>query len=202
MRQYDLQRFAAVVGLMRALEKQDPLAVRKTREMLSEARALKRQADAGLGLVRELERDLEFAKVITPLFGLKPGQELEALERWGGYKLGPMAESDGRWLLSVEVSEALKSARLVLWWSGKQFTPAFYCEDIKTAMYVYVLVQSVRGKGWGLCPHCGDFFVQRRADQIYCLIAHREAHRVARWRAAQVKKSGKKGGKHGTRKTR
>ena len=100
------------------------------------------------------------------------------------------------------MSQALDSARFVLWWSGKQFRPALYCPELKAAVYTFLLMSIVAGRGWGVCPHCGEFFVQKRPDQNYCTIAHREAHRVARWRAAKVSQLNKKGGKNGPRKAR
>ena len=72
--------------------------------------------------------------------------------------------------------------------------------DEMTALFTKLLLNRVSGKGLAVCPQCGVPFVQKRPNQDYCSIQHREAHRVARWRAS--KKSTKKRGKHGTRKAR
>jgi hypothetical protein len=145
---------------------------------------------------------VEFGRILISLFGLAPGQEKQAIARWNGYCLGPRAEADHKWLLSQLVSNALDSVKLVLWLSGKRFQPALYCPDAKAAVYTFLLMKLAAGRGWGVCPYCGQFFIQKRADQSYCAIAHREAHRVSRWRADQAAKAKKKGVKHGTQKAR
>jgi hypothetical protein len=96
----------------------------------------------------------------------------------------------------------LERVRLVLWWDGERFLPALYCEDRTTAIYSRVLLKATRGQGLATCLKCGEWFVQDRANQDYCSIAHREAHRVARWRSHQKQLTTRKGSKHVTRKTR
>jgi hypothetical protein len=105
--------------------------------------------------------------------------------------------------LCYEVTRTLlERVRLVLWWDGEHFLPALYCEDRTTALYVRVLLKAARGRGLANCLKCGEWFVQDRANQDYCSIAHREAHRVARWRSHQKHIATRKGSKRGTRKTR
>jgi hypothetical protein len=108
-------------------------------------------------------------------------------------------------MLSLQLSQALDSVRLVLWESGHGLQPALYCPDPKSALYTFVLNNLFADKKkLSLCPFCGEFFVPRRPDQTYCSVAHREAHRVARWRAAKKSESKKKtkGGKNVARKAR
>lgn len=96
-------------------------------------------------------------------------------------------------MLSLRLSQALASVRLVLWESGHGLQPALYCPDAKSALYTFVLMSLfAHKKKLGQCPFCGEFFVPGRPDQTYCSVAHREAHRVARWRAAKVMKSKEK----------
>lgn len=197
---YEKEQLIAVSALLSALQSRDDLAITSARERVRRAMHLKRQADQKSGAVPA--RNSEFERCLISVFGLKPGQEEEALERWYGYKHGPNAERDKRWLLSQLVSSALDSVRVVLWWSGREFRPALYCSEIKAALYVSLLMRLAGGQGWASCPKCGEFFEQRRPDQRYCSVAHREAHRVARWRAAKTSKARKRGGKNGTRKTR
>src|SRR5436309_1490899 len=187
---YEREQFMAVLMLLRALQSKDTLAIAHARERVTKAQILKRDADKTRGLAMAQEHDLDFGRVLIPLFGLERGQEKEALERWNGYRIGPEAEADDRWLLSQLMSQALESVKLVLWCSGSQFKPALYCSELKAALYTFLLMKLAMGQGWGVCPKCGTFFVQKRSDQNYCSIAHREAHRVARWRAR--KKTGKK----------
>lgn len=86
--------------------------------------------------------------------------------------------------LSQLLSWQLDSVRLVLWWTGKRFLPALYCAGgIVDAALVRTLLSIVGAKGLRVCPHCSKPFLQTRPDQDYCCVAHREAHRVARWRA-------------------
>jgi hypothetical protein len=96
-------------------------------------------------------------------------------------------------MLSLQLSQALDSVRLVLWQSGHGLQPALYCPDPKSALYTFVLTSLFADKKrLSLCPFCGEFLVPRRPDQTYCSIAHREAHRVARWRAAKRAAKGSK----------
>ena len=82
--------------------------------------------------------------------------------------------------LPVVVSQALRDVRLVLWWFEKveKFMPAIFCPDLKTAIFVKGLLGEIR-----CCPRCEKLFVPRNSNVDYCSPAHRDAHRVARWRA-------------------
>ena len=104
--------------------------------------------------------------------------------------------------LALLVTNHLRSARLVLLWSGGTFGTALLCPDVKTALYVRLFMGIMGARTLRICPHCGEPFLQDRPDQDYCLVAHREAHRVARWRARKKLKAQKQGGKHGAQKTR
>jgi hypothetical protein len=193
MLQFERAFFVGVRALLDGLENNDRLAIARARERLIEAMAHKRGGGSDSDLVR---------LVASSIPGLKPGRsEKIALEL---STLGPRSSADEKWLLSTHVSAELESVRLVLWWSGTQFRPALYCPDLKSALYTFVLLKTVAGRGWGICPFCGLLFVQTRSDQNYCSIAHREAHRVARWRATKkgpkTRKKGKK--KNVTLKTR
>ena len=175
--------FSAISSLASALHNEDKLWIARARELVEQGYRKKREDDSKLGITPAKEDDLEFGRTIIRLFGLQPDQENEAIERWNGYRHGPRAEEDYRWLLSQLFGEALESARLVLWCSGTQLRPAVYCPDLKVALYMFFLLRVVGGRGWGVCPYCNEVFLQHRSDQNYCTIAHREAHRVARWRA-------------------
>jgi hypothetical protein len=185
----DREFFLAVVALLQGLEKKDRIAIAGARERV--VIALGRERGVGL--------NSEWVQRVASQLGLKPGREAKAIELG---TLGPGQSEDIRWLFSGVVSGELDSVRLVLWWSDGRFRPALYCPDLKSALFTFILMKIVAGRGWGVCPHCGDFFIQKRSDQTYCTIAHREAHRVARWRAAKVRRLKKKGGQNGARKTR
>lgn len=197
---YEREQFIAVLALLKALQSRDDLAITSARERVRRAMELKQRADEKSGAIPA--RDPEFEHCLISVFGLKPGQEQEALARWHGHRGGPKAERDERWLLSQLMSEALRSVQVVLWWSGREFRPALYCSEIKAALYLFLLMKVAGGQGWAVCPKCGDFFEQKRSNQDYCSIAHREAHRVARWRASQKLKLLRKRGKRGAHKER
>jgi len=197
MEDYEREHFRAVGLLLNALQSKDEAALGHARELLDKGFALKRAGDIKLGIVPAKEDNLEFGRFLIPVFGLQPGQEREAIQRWNGYRLGPRAEADHGWLLSQLMSDGLDSVRIVLWSFEGQVLPAIYCPDLKSAVYAFLLARK-----WGICPHCNEFFVQKRPDQIFCTIAHREAHRVARWRAGKAAKSKRKGGRDGSRKAR
>lgn len=91
--------------------------------------------------------------------------------------------------LDETISERLKSARLVLWSYRGKPTLALFCPDRVTAFFARLLLSRVSGKGLVVCPQCGVPFVQKRPNQEYCSIQHREAHRVARWRAMKTAKN-------------
>ncbi|MFZ3214201.1 MAG: hypothetical protein WA188_22065 [Terriglobales bacterium] len=192
----EVQHFTAVVELIQALKNpSDTIALKRAKDGFEEVYKAKRAEPSDL-----IELGEEFANALAKFTGQPPREAVETLER---KRPGPRAAADPRWLLSYEVSEMLTSScRLVLWWTGERFTPAIWCDDIKTAFYVRALLSVVGGVGLRICPHCGDVFFQERRDQNYCSIAHREAHRAARWRAAQLSKHQKKGGKNVAKKTR
>jgi len=80
----------------------------------------------------------------------------------------------------------LEEVRLVLWKTQGRLAPGLLCSDIGAAFFVHVLMSAVGGKAsLRICPKCGKTFMQKRADQEYCSLRCREAHRVDRWRARQ-----------------
>jgi len=195
MRDYERQHFAGVCGLLKAIQERDPVAVAKARKQLLDAQSIEAQRGRALGW----KDNEQLGRRLAPYFGLKADEGKEALEILSGYHWPADTAKDAAKILSLEISKTLALwVDLVFWWTGERFTPALYCKDPKFALYVYILTH----KGWGVCPHCGRWFEQDRSDQNYCSIAHREAHRVARWRAKMLSKSTKKGGANGPRKTR
>lgn len=192
----DAQHFVAVFDLTNALQNSDLIALRKAIDRFKKVYDTKRSKATDL---HEFI-DEEFSNQVLKHTDLSA---VEAMDVLRGRRPSSQALRDPRWLLSEEVSTMLSvSSRLVLWWSGKHFTPAIWCDDIKTAFHIRALLNVVGGKGVRICPHCSEVFFQQRPDQNYCSVAHREAHRVARWRAMKLSKSKKKGGKRGTRKAR
>lgn len=165
----DKELFLAAVDLLQGLERKDRTAIARARQRIV------------IALGRKQGVELEWAQGIGRALGLKPGRKAEAAV----YELVALdlgRNTNVRLLLSGVVSDALDSVRLVLWCSGSRFRPALFCSDPMSALFTFILMRIVAGKGWGVCLHCGAFFVQKRSDQTYCTIAHREAHRVARWR--------------------
>ena len=93
------------------------------------------------------------------------------------------ASGDRHWIdvfLPQLVTNALRDVRLVLWWyrKARTFTPAISCPDLKTALFFKGLLGEIR-----VCPKCEKLFRPKNPNIDYCSPAHREAHRIARWRA-------------------
>jgi hypothetical protein len=201
MSEQEAKHFSAVMMLRHALgSRLDPLALKKASELLRDAYGLKRKEHAAVRADGSNWEDSDFARALASISEFASSKE--ALEVYEGLRPGPRASADARWLLSYEVSTALHGARLVLWWNKGRFLPAVWCRNMKTAFYARALLDIVGTKSFRVCPFCGGLFQQRRPDQEYCSISHREAHRVARWRASQKLKLKRGGHKRGTRKTR
>ena len=202
MGEHEAKHFSAVMVLRKALgSRPDTLALKKAGELLRESYELKRKRQEHL--FPETSKGWEnsdFARALTAFVGTASSEE--AMEIYQGFRPGPRASQDPRWLLSYEVSQALREARFVLWWDGERFRPAVWCPNLKTAFYARALLDLVGTKSIRVCAFCGDFFGQKRTDQDYCSISHREAHRVARWRARKKLTQQRKGVRHGTRKAR
>jgi hypothetical protein len=182
-RVHEAKHFYGVTMLGKALgERPDSLAIKRAVELIREAYALKIKADESDGTAfapfpepenPEQER-MEFAHALSDLRSLTPTQTKSALLSKKSQATNP------RWLLSNEVSSAIGAARLVLWWTGHAFKAAIWCPERKTAFYACALFGMLH-----ICPHCSQPFLPKRPDQDYCSVAHREAHRVARWRAGK-----------------
>jgi hypothetical protein len=132
-------------------------------------------------LHRVLNPDLpDEAEMLTKRYLNEDAVSLFAMEMSGSLGGNPLHRKeftdDGRRRL---ISEGM-GVQLILWRSGKRLTPAVYCLDLETAAYATALF----GSRWKVCPHlsCGKWFTPTRAKQDFCCPAHREAHRVARWR--------------------
>ncbi len=163
----DREHLFGVLDLISALDAKDGLALQKAAERIYRSKAPMHRLMARLaGVPPERMKDAEYMQL--KLAGMK-------------------AERSPHGVLSRTVSSRLSKSRLVLWWTGKRFLPALFCPDIETALYVLVLLAKVRGKALVICPKCGQPFVRNRSNQSYCSIEHREAHRVARWRASQAR---------------
>jgi hypothetical protein len=181
--------FLAVFALVDAIEKKDSLALRGAIDRMKEALVLRRKVAKNLAVEQSDEEKIQsLYHTLSVLFGLGTGHKEEAKEIWDGVKLSPREETNAQWLLSRQISQELLGVQLVLWWTGQDFTPALYCPYPPAALYVQALLAITRkAKAFAGCPYCGNLFMQERTDQHYCCVAHREAHRVARWRARKKK---------------
>jgi hypothetical protein len=197
-------RFIAVIRLRKALENPaDSAAIEEAVRALQPLAPQPYGPESPFGgfypVVQVISQDPYKEKVFWPK------SMVEQISRSYGVDSNSYSKADPRVLLSYVLSNELRDARLVLWWADRRFRPALWCPNVKTAFYARVLLGVVGGKGFAVCPHCGNGFVQDRPDQEYCSISHREAHRVARWRAQQKQKAIEKGNKrrkNGTEKTR
>jgi len=93
-------------------------------------------------------------------------------------------------MLARELSNRLEDVRFVMWQWQDGTSPALLCPDLATALLIRVVMSAVGAQaGLRLCPKCGQPFLQKRADQDYCSVKCREAHRVERWRAQNASNS-------------
>jgi hypothetical protein len=132
-------------------------------------------------LHRVLHPDLkDEAEMLTRRYLNEDPVTLFAMEMSGSLAGNPLHRKeftdDGRRRF---ISEGM-GVQLILWRSCKRLTPAVYCPDLETAAYATALF----GSRWKVCPYsrCLKWFVPKKVGQDYCCPAHREAHRVARWR--------------------
>lgn len=187
------KQFDALLALRGALEARDELAIADARKRMESARESRE---------RELKQ-------------LFKSQENDEAQQWAALieSLGPdpKAKKNLYRLFSFEVSRTVGNlnAQIVLWWADKigKFIPAIFCANIQAALYLHTFfIAPNSGPGFRICPYDGEQFFQDRSNQEYCCPAHREAHRVARWReqAKGIKTAtrGKTGRKNVTQKTR
>jgi predicted RNA-binding Zn ribbon-like protein len=185
LREDERAHFLSVVGLLEALRKKNPHTLRQAVIKIKESLAQRRKSVRTPRLNQADRKNVEsLHRGLSVLYGLDPGHEQEAKDIWDGVALSPREETDVRSLLSRQISNELHGVQFVLWWTGRYFTPALYCPYLPSALYVQALLKVIgKTKAFAVCPRCGNLFIQERTDQKYCSIAHREAHRVARWRA-------------------
>ena len=177
-------RFFALLSLRGALESEDELALEGAKGRLKRAFQL-RGTESPRNVSTNPETDRHFAEMLAKYVGMAPVESLEYLEGLGP---GPGADRDPARLLSYEISEEVgfPNARIALWYVNGSFRPAIYCADKKTALYIHTFfIAPAGGLGFRICPYVNcekrEFF-QDRPNQDYCCPAHRDAHRVARWR--------------------
>jgi hypothetical protein len=196
LREDEKAHFLSIVGLLHALKKKNLHALKRAVIKVKESLALRRKPVRTPTLNQADRKNVEsLYRGLSALYGLGPGHEQGAKDIWDGVALSPEEEMDVRSLLSRQISNELHGVQFVLWWTGRYFTPALYCPYPPSALYVEALLNIIgKTRGFAVCPRCGNLFIQERTDQQYCSIAHREAHRVARWRASRKnnKKSRKK----------
>jgi hypothetical protein len=194
MNKVEGEQFSALLALRGALEARDALALAKAKDRLERAQQLdKRYQDLAKRLEKSVRR---LDKLVAPL--LKQFPEL---------RRDTEIEKSPSWLLSSEVSRMVGlSSQIALWEVRGDFRPAIYCSDLKAALYIHTFfIAPTGGLGFRICPYDGEQFFQDRPNQDYCCPAHREAHRVARWRDEKKKlavEKVRKGKKNGTHKAR
>lgn len=189
------KHFSSLLALRDALQAHDDLALANAKKMLEHAYDMRESKNPPQPLTDQ-DSDRQFGDLLAARIGLSAE---EAVKHFEGLRPGPKASSDARRLLSYEVSESVDSplSRIVLWWNGEAFVPAIYCTDMATALYVHTfLVAPAGARGFRMCPQCTQQFFQDRSNQDYCCTAHREAHRVARWRHAAKQDVSNGKGKH------
>jgi hypothetical protein len=174
--------FFALLALRDALESRDDLALEDSKARLERAYLL-RKSEYSVRYPDVGKRRRVFASQLASPVRISSMSVEESLQYIEGLRPGPQAKTDLHRLISYEVSCSVRLANAGLWWWRGAFRPAIYCLDIETALYFHTFFIAPTGKiGFRICPYCTDQFFQQRPNQDYCRVAHREAHRVARWR--------------------
>ena len=204
LKRAEAEHFDALLALRDSLESMDGLARDNAVERMK--RVYRRRESERPKYPPEVERIL--GETFASFSGLSPEETIKYMD---GVRSGPKASASLQRLFSYEVSQAvgslLHNAQIVLWWMEGAFRPAIYCPDIKTALYIHTFfLAPVGGVGFRICPYDGEQFFQDRPNQEYCCPAHREAHRVARFRDKKKRKAAESGKKvresNGTKKAR
>jgi hypothetical protein len=186
----DAKQFDALLALRGALEARDELALDDARGRMERVYQLR-------------ERELTQYR--------KSPENEETQRYWAelieSLRLGPKAKQNPSRLLSFDVSRTVGqlNTNIVLWWVDRmrRFIPAIFCVDVKTALYLHTFfIAPTGGPGFRSCLYDGEQFFQDRPNQEYCCPAHREAHRVARFRDNKRRKTEERGKHHGAQKTR
>jgi hypothetical protein len=207
LRGTDGKEFSALLALRDALEACDKLAQARAQERL-ERIFRERARERATSLPEDNEQRRKTGE-LWRVTGLSPMESVLHIE---GLRAGPKAIENPNRLLGWAVSGAVGMwAQPVLWSVNGTLHPAIFCNGpnpyvaMRTALYVHTFfIAPVGGLGFRSCPYDGQQFFQERPNQEYCCPAHREAHRVTRWRDRKrsQQKRHRKGGADGTDKTR
>jgi hypothetical protein len=146
---------------------------------------------------RDLERQIwgrTDSEVFTPeLMSLLAAKGLskifypgKTVAQFASYVTGKSAHKN---VVAGLTSKRMQDARLVLWWTHTNLTPAFWCETLESAVLVLCLPLFIGGRTFGICTWCKQLFVRGRSDQKHCCKRHTEAERVARWRAKRTREN-------------
>lgn len=202
----EAKEFDALLALRGALEARDGLALESAKARLEAVYQLKRKERA-----ERLTEDKESRRKSGAQWGVSGLSPEESLQHIEGLRIGPDAGTDPNRLLSWAVSNELIFSQLVLWSFEGRFIPAIYCTGpnrghaMRVALYAHTfLIAPSSEVGFRICPYDGEQFFQERPNQEYCCPAHREAHRVKRYRneKKKQKKQSQKGVKRVSQKTR
>lgn len=211
LRGVEAEHFSAMLALRGALESGDKLAMDRAMDRMERVYRLRENE------VRESDvLHRPFPRLVAPLMGMPPE---EVFRYMGGIRSGTGAAKNPGILLSYEVTQAVGSGveifsrakrkpynqlpLIVLWWMDGVLRPAIYCPRPTTALYIHTFFLAPTGAlGFRICPYDGEQFFQDRPNQEYCCPAHREAHRVARFRDNKRRKNEEQGKHHGAQKTR
>jgi len=127
------------------------------------------------------EIDAANQKLFAALLPKNPAQEHAAMvSRIAQFWLHPTWSSRTAPVnLPPAMAHEMEAAWLVLWWNSrrKQFLPAIFCPDYKTAMYVRAVLRDLRA-----CPGCDTPFIPDRLDQQYCSTRCSDRHRTRKCR--------------------
>jgi hypothetical protein len=105
----------------------------------------------------------DFRTLVGEAFRLRPPDEHRLTDALSDPALADPKLWSRRWLPAL-FNREIKGTRMVMWWpeDARSFSPAIYCKDEETALFVSLLFRGVE-----LCPGCGQPFIRRRKQRFH-----------------------------------
>lgn len=91
--------------------------------------------------------------------------------------------------LAEALADSMSNLRLVLWRERGKLKPAVFCPDFATAFYLRVLLNVAGNRSFAICPRCGQPFLRRRPDKVYCSSTCGAGARVTKSRRSKKPRS-------------
>lgn len=172
------KKLAALLELRTAIQDDDPLAIEACIGVLDGM-----VTDFGKGMARLAVNRLYELKGAA----LEEGKRRQFMQAALAFLNLKDVESKGRHVSK----QSLGKVMVAFWWDKGRFRPALFTEDYAVALALHTLLEIPTVKRLRVCPACHKLFVSKHPNQGYCVIQHREYHRVRRYRARAKQRKGR-----------